>query len=158
MDYHREHKLKIKIVRIFNTYGPNMAIDDGRVVSNFILQALKSNDITIYGDGKQTRSFQYVDDLISSMILMMNSDDNICGPINIGNPNEITIKALANKILKLTCSNSKIIYKKLPDDDPKKRNPDISLAKNILNWEPIIGLDDGLIKTIKYFRKIIDEN
>jgi len=158
MDYHREHKLKIKIVRIFNTYGPNMAIDDGRVVSNFILQALKNKEITIYGDGTQTRSFQYVDDLISSMILMMSSNDNFYGPVNIGNPNEITINELANKILKLTKSNSKIIYKELPEDDPKKRNPDISLAKNILNWEPKIGLEVGLIKTIKYFNKIVDEN
>ena len=155
MDYHREHKLKIKIVRIFNTYGPNMAINDGRVVSNFISQALNEKDITINGDGQQTRSFQYIDDLIKGMILMMNSDDSFTGPVNIGNPGEITIKELALKILKLTKSNSNLIFQNLPQDDPKRRMPDISLATENLNWIPNIGLDFGLNKTIKYFKKII---
>ena len=153
MDYHREHKLKIKIVRIFNTYGPNMAINDGRVVSNFINQALTEKNITINGDGKQTRSFQYIDDLIKGMILMMNSDDAFIGPVNIGNPMEISIKELAFKVLKLTKSKSKLIFQNLPDDDPKRRMPDISLAIDNLNWAPNIDLDIGLNKTIKYFKK-----
>jgi len=154
MDYFREHKLKIKIVRIFNTYGPNMAVNDGRVVSNFINQALKEKDITINGDGKQTRSFQYIDDLIRGMILMMNSDDLFTGPVNIGNPSEITIKELALKVLKLTKSSSTLIFQNLPKDDPKRRMPDISLATKNLNWTPIIDLNSGLIKTIEYFEKL----
>ena len=154
MDYFREHKLKIKIVRIFNTYGPNMSVDDGRVVSNFINQAIKEKDITINGDGQQTRSFQYIDDLIEGMILMMNSDDSFIGPVNIGNPREITIKDLALKVLKLTKSNSSLIFQNLPDDDPKKRMPDISLARNNLKWNPKIDLDLGLINTIDYFKNL----
>ena len=153
MDYHREHKLKIKIIRIFNTYGPNMANDDGRVISNFILQAINGNEITINGDGNQTRSFQYIDDLIKGMIKMMDVSDNFIGPVNIGNPEEISMNKLASKILSLTKSKSKIIYKDLPKDDPKRRNPDISLAKNNLNWSPKNDLDGGLIKTIEYFKK-----
>ena len=154
MDYFREHKLKIKIVRIFNTYGPNMSVDDGRVVSNFINQAIKEKDITINGDGQQTRSFQYIDDLIEGMILMMNSDDSFIGPVNIGNPREITIKDLALKVLKLTKSNSSLIFQNLPDDDPKKRMPDISLARNNLKWNPKIDLDLGLMNTIDYFKNL----
>lgn len=158
MDYYREHKLKIKIVRIFNTYGPNMAIDDGRVVSNFINQAIHENDITINGDGKQTRSFQYIDDLIDGMILMMNSSDDFIGPVNIGNPNEITINKLASLVLGLTGSSSDIIYKNLPEDDPKRRNPDIERAQTKLNWQPKYKLERGLINTINYFNQIYEKN
>ena len=154
-DYQREYNLKIKIVRIFNTYGPNMAFDDGRVVSNFINQAISNKNITVNGDGNQTRSFQYIDDLIIGMIKMMNYNDNFFGPVNIGNPNEITMNELAKKILKLTKSDSKITYEDLPKDDPKQRNPDISLAKKILNWEPKIELKKGLTKTIIDFKKRI---
>lgn len=150
-DYHRQHNVKIKIMRIFNTYGPKMDVGDGRVVSNFIVQALRGEDITIYGDGKQTRSFCYVDDLIDGMIKLMNSSDDITGPINIGNPQEFTILELAEKIIDLTNSSSKIIYKELPKDDPTQRKPDISLAIEKLNWKPQVILDDGLIKTIEYF-------
>jgi len=155
MDYHRQKKLRIKIIRIFNTYGPLMNKNDGRVVSNFIVQALKNEDITLYGDGSQTRSFQYVDDLVEGMIRMMNADDKFIGPVNIGNPNEFTIKELAEKIIELTGSKSKFVYKPLPFDDPKQRQPDISLAKEKLNWQPNIQLEEGLIKTIEYFKKII---
>ena len=151
MDYHREHKLKIKIIRIFNTYGPRMAINDGRVISNFINQAISNTEITINGDGNQTRSFQYIDDLIDAMIKMMHSEDKFIGPINIGNPIEISINELADEILKLTNSNSKIIYNKLPEDDPVRRRPDISLAKKQLSWEPSVDLEYGLKKTIEYF-------
>ena len=154
MDYHREHNLKIKIIRIFNTYGPNMAIDDGRVISNFIIQAISGNNITINGDGKQTRSFQYVNDLIDGMIKMMNSSDEFVGPINIGNPNEISMNKLASIILKLTNSKSKITFNDLPEDDPMRRNPQIELAKNELNWTPICDLESGLSKTIEYFKKL----
>ena len=153
MDYHREHNLNIKIVRIFNTYGPNMAINDGRVVSNFILQALSGKDITINGDGTQTRSFQYVDDLISAMIKMMKSKDSFVGPVNLGNPSEISIIELASKILKKTQSKSKIIFKKLPKDDPKQRMPDISLATKNLKWKPKIDLSIGLDNTINFFKE-----
>ncbi len=153
MDYFREHSLKIKIVRIFNTYGPNMANNDGRVISNFILQALNGKNLTINGDGNQTRSFQYVDDLINGMIKMMSTNDDFIGPVNIGNPNEISIKKLASVILELTNSSSKIIYQDLPEDDPKRRKPDINLAKNRLNWTPIFDLDMGLSETINYFKK-----
>lgn len=159
MDYHHQNNVRIKIIRIFNTYGPNMHPNDGRVVSNFIVQALKGEDITIYGDGSQTRSFQYVDDLVEGMIRMMNTDENITGPVNIGNPGEFTIKELAEIILKMTESKSKIIYLPLPKDDPIQRKPDITYAKEILNnWEPTIELQSGLSKTINYFDKIISEN
>lgn len=154
MDYKREHKLIIKIIRIFNTYGPNMAVNDGRVVSNFINQALNNKEITINGKGSQTRSFQYIDDLIDGMIKMMATENSFTGPINLGNPNEISMNELASKVLKLTKSKSKIIFKKLPIDDPKRRKPDISLASNKLNWNPEYSLDQGLLETIKYFKKI----
>ncbi len=153
MNYHYQNKVRIKIMRIFNTYGPKMHPDDGRVVSNFIVQALKNNDISIYGDGFQTRSFCYVDDLVDGMIRLMNTDDNFIGPINIGNPNEFTIKELAQKVIKLTGAQSKIVYKDLPEDDPKQRQPDIKLAMQTLNWKPNIQLEEGLLKTIDYFKK-----
>ena len=152
MDYHRTHKLNIKIARIFNTYGPSMALNDGRVVSNIILQSLKGDNITIYGNGNQTRSFMYIDDLVKGLILLMNSENNFIGPINLGNPNEITINELASTIRKFTNSNSKIIYEELPEDDPKRRKPNISKAKKILNWKPAFDLGKGLIKTIEYFK------
>jgi len=152
-DYYRQNKVDIRVIRIFNTYGPNMHPNDGRVVSNFIMQALKNEDITIYGDGSQTRSFQYVDDLVEGMIRMMNNDKNFIGPVNIGNPHEFTIKQLAEKVLELIPeSTSKIIYKDLPQDDPKQRKPDITLAKEKLAWEPKIELEQGLKQTIEYFR------
>ncbi len=155
MDYHRMNGVDIKIIRIFNTYGPHMDSYDGRVVSNFIVQALKNEDLTIYGDGSQTRSFQYIDDLINGMIKMMEVD-NFIGPVNLGNPEEVSIKELAEEILSLIPeSKSKIVYRKLPSDDPKQRKPDISLAREKLNWEPKIKLKDGLKKTIEYFRQII---
>ena len=155
MDYHREHNLEIKIVRIFNTYGPNMAADDGRVVSNFICQALKNNELTINGDGTQTRSFQYIEDLLDGMIKMMESENDFTGPVNIGNPNEISMNELAIKVLKLCNSKSEISYRNLPKDDPKRRNPDISLSKEKLNWEPKYNLDFGLQNTIDYFKNKI---
>ena len=154
MDYNREHKLRIKIVRIFNTYGPNMANDDGRVVSNFIYQAITGKKITINGNGNQTRSFQYIDDLIIGMIKMMNTNDNFIGPVNIGNPNEISMNKLASIILKLTNSKSKITFNDLPEDDPVRRKPQIELAKNELNWTPVCDLESGLSNTIKYFKKL----
>ena len=154
-DYYRQNKVDIRVIRIFNTYGPNMHPNDGRVVSNFIVQALKNEDITIYGDGSQTRSFQYVDDLVNGMIKMMNNEKDFVGPVNIGNPHEFTIKQLAEKVLELIPeSKSKIIYKDLPQDDPKQRKPDISLAKEKLDWEPKIELKEGLKKTIEYFKNI----
>ena len=154
MDYHRQNKVDIKIIRIFNTYGPRMRPDDGRVVSNFIVQALKGEDITIYGDGKQTRSFQYVDDLIEGMVRMMVSE-NFTGPVNLGNPREFTMIELAEVVLKMTNSKSKIIFTPLPADDPKQRKPNISLAKEKLNgWEPNIRLEEGLVETIKYFKSL----
>ncbi len=152
MDYHRQNKTDIRIVRIFNTYGPNMDLNDGRVVSNFIVQALKNEDITIYGDGSQTRSFCYVDDLIDGMIKMMNNTNGFIGPVNFGNPSERTILDFAKLIIKLTNSNSKIIHKLLPLDDPSKRQPDITLAKKELNFEPKVDIEEGLIKTIEYFK------
>ena len=155
MDYHRQNRVKIKIIRIFNTFGPKMNSNDGRVVSNFIVQALGNRDITLYGDGKQTRSFQYIDDLVEGMIRVMETDDTFTGPINIGNPNEFTIRGLAEKIVKLTGSHSRLIHKELPLDDPKQRQPDISLAKKLLNWEPTVQLDEGLSMTIDYFKKYI---
>ena len=154
-DYYRQHKLKIKIARIFNTYGPRMHPNDGRVVSNFIIQALKNKDITIYGDGKQTRSFCFVDDLIGAMLLIMNTDDDFTGPMNIGNPDEFTIQEIAEKIVKLTNSSSQIVFKPLPEDDPKQRKPDISIAKEKISWEPKIDLIEGLKQTINYFEKIL---
>lgn len=154
MSYHKQNEVDIRIIRIFNTYGPKMHPNDGRVVSNFIVQALKGEDITIYGDGSQTRSFQYVDDLISGMTKMMNTSDFI-GPVNIGNPNEFTIKKLAETVINLTNSSSKIIYKPLPSDDPLQRQPDISLAKEKLNWSPKVQLEEGLIKTINYFKNTL---
>jgi UDP-glucuronate decarboxylase len=156
-DYHRQNNVKIKIIRIFNTYGPKMHPNDGRVVSNFIVQALKNQDITIYGEGNQTRSFQYVDDLVEGMIRMMNSPENFTGPVNIGNPDEFTILELAKKVIKLTGSKSKIIYQPLPSDDPMMRKPDIELAKIKLDWKPTISLDEGLIKTISFFKKLIEK-
>ena len=156
MDYHNQNNVQIKIIRIFNTYGPNMNSADGRVVSNFIVQALKGEDITIFGDGLQTRSFQYVDDLIEGMIRMMNSKDEFLGPVNLGNPNEFTMLELAENIIRITNSKSKLIHLALPKDDPKQRQPDITLAKNELNgWSPNIELEEGLKKTIKYFESII---
>jgi len=154
-DYNRQYNVKIKMVRIFNTYGPNMRKDDGRVVSNFIIQALKNEDITIYGYGEQTRSFCYADDLVGGLIKMMDSSNNITGPINLGNPNEFTISELAFKIKSVLNSKSEIIFEPLPEDDPKQRKPDITLAKNLLEWTPIIQLDEGLKKTIEYFKKVI---
>lgn len=156
MDYHIQNNVEIKIIRIFNTYGPNMNPSDGRVVSNFIVQALKDEDITVFGDGLQTRSFQYVDDLVEGMIRMMATDTLSIGPINLGNPNEFTMLELARAVILLTSSKSKIIHMPLPQDDPKQRQPDISLAKEKLDgWEPEVELKDGLEKTIKYFKKII---
>lgn len=155
MDYHRQNNCRIKIIRIFNTYGPNMHPNDGRVVSNFIVQALKKEDITIYGDGSQTRSFQYVDDLVEGMVRMMDTGDEFIGPVNIGNPNEFTIRQLAELVIRLTNSSSKIIYLPLPNDDPKQRKPDISLAREKLDWYPNIQLEEGLNRTIDYFRSII---
>ncbi len=155
VNYHRQNNVDIKIIRIFNTYGPRMHPHDGRVVSNFIVQALQNQDITIYGDGTQSRSFQYVDDLINGMIKMMDSGKDFTGPVNIGNPNEFTMIELAEKVLKLTGSKSKIVYDALPDDDPMQRQPDITLAKEKLNWEPKIELEEGLTKTIEYFKTII---
>ncbi len=154
-DYYRQHNLKIKVARIFNTYGPNMDIGDGRVVSNFIVQALENEDITIYGDGLQTRSFCYVDDMINGFISLMNSNYNITGPINLGNPNEFTMLELAEEIIKQTNSKSKITYMPLPEDDPTQRQPNITKAKKELNWQPKIKLIDGLKPTIEYFKKII---
>jgi UDP-glucuronate decarboxylase len=156
-DYHKQNKVKVKIVRIFNTYGPKMHPSDGRVVSNFIVQALKNQNITVYGEGNQTRSFQYVDDLVEGLIKMMNSAENFIGPVNIGNPNEFTILELAKKVKKLTGSKSKLIYQPLPSDDPMMRKPDIELAKIKLDWEPTISLDEGLIKTISFFKEIIEK-
>jgi UDP-glucuronate decarboxylase len=151
-DYRREHNLKIKVARIFNTYGPNMQANDGRVVSNFIVQALENEPITVYGDGSQTRSFCYVDDLVEGLIRLMNSPDDFIGPVNLGNPGEFTVRELAEIIIDKTQTKSIIIEEDLPADDPKQRQPDISLAKEILDWEPKIALDDGLKQTIKYFQ------
>ena len=153
-DYHRQNKVRIKVLRIFNTYGPNMHPKDGRVVSNFIMQALHNEDITIYGNGEQTRSFCYCDDLIEAMIRMMNTDDSVTGPINIGNPNEFTIKQLAEMVIELTGSKSKIVYLPAVADDPTQRQPTINKAKEILHWEPTVQLRDGLRKTIDYFKKL----
>jgi len=155
VNYHRQNNVRIKIQRIFNTYGPRMHPNDGRVVSNFIIQALRGEDITIYGDGSQTRSFCYVDDLIDAMIRLMNTPDTFTGPVNTGNPNEFTIRELAEMVIKLTNSKSKIITQPLPEDDPMQRQPDISLAKKELGWEPKINLEEGLKKTIAHFKEIV---
>jgi UDP-glucuronate decarboxylase len=153
-DYSRQHKLRIKVARIFNTYGPKMYPDDGRVVSNFIMQALRGEDITIYGEGSQTRSFCYVDDLIDGLIRLMNSSDEITGPLNLGNPVEFSIIELAKTVIDLTGSRSQLVFRPLPEDDPRQRQPDISLAKAKLNWQPTVTLEEGLHKTIAYFREI----
>lgn len=154
MDYHRQNKVRVKIIRIFNTYGPRMLPDDGRVVSNFILQALNNKDITIYGDGTQTRSFQYIDDLIEGMVRMMDTEDDFTGPVNIGNPNEVTILELAQRIITMTGSSSKIVFEHLPFDDPRQRRPDITLAKSKLGWKPVVGLEEGLLHMIEYFKNV----
>ncbi|MBX9974038.1 UDP-glucuronic acid decarboxylase family protein [Cytobacillus firmus] len=151
-EYYRQHHLNIRVIRIFNTYGPGMALNDGRVVSNFILQALKGKDLTVYGDGSQTRSFCFVDDLISGMVSMMNTKKDFTGPVNLGNPAEVTVLELANKIIDLIGSSSKITFLPIPKDDPSRRKPDISLAKEQLNWMPAVTLDEGLKKTIEYFK------
>jgi UDP-glucuronate decarboxylase len=155
-DYHRQHQVRIKIARIFNTYGPRMRPDDGRVISNFIMQALRNEPITIYGEGTQTRSFCYVDDLVDGITKIMKSADDICGPINLGNPNEFTIRELAELIVSMTGSRSKLIYQPLPADDPQQRQPDITLARAILKWNPTIELREGLKRTIEYFRAFTD--
>jgi UDP-glucuronate decarboxylase len=155
MDYHRQNHVDIKLVRIFNTYGPRMAINDGRVVSNFVIQALRKEDITIFGDGSQTRSFCYVDDLIDGLIRMMNSREGFTGPVNIGTPREFTVMQLAHEILKITKSPSQIVFRPIPQDDPVQRRPDITLARKELGWEPKIQLEEGLEKTIDYFSGII---
>ena len=154
-DYHRQHNLPIKVARIFNTYGPRMHPDDGRVVSNFIVQALKGESLTIYGDGSQTRSFCYVDDLVAGLIRLMRTEDDCTGPVNLGNPDEFQIKQLAERVLALVGSRSKIIYKELPQDDPQQRRPDITLAKAQLNWQPSIALEEGLRRTVEYFRALL---
>ncbi len=158
VNYHHQNNVRIKIIRIFNTYGPNMHPHDGRVVSNFIMQALRGQDITIYGDGQQTRSFQYVDDLVEGMLKMMATGDDFTGPVNIGNPGEFTILELAEKVIDMIGSKSKIVYRPLPSDDPMQRKPDISLAKEKLNWEPKIPLEEGLKKTIAYFEDLIRQD
>jgi UDP-glucuronate decarboxylase len=155
MDYHRQNNVKVKIARIFNTYGPRMALNDGRVVSNFVIQALKGENITVYGDGSQTRSFCYVDDMIDGLIRMMESDDGFLGPVNLGNPDEFRILDLAKTIIGMTGNRSKIVFMPLPQDDPLQRNPDISLARKMLDWHPRVKLEEGLARTIAYFRKVI---
>ena len=155
LDYHRQHRLRIKIARIFNTYGPKMHANDGRVVSNFIVQALKGDPITIYGDGQQTRSFCYVDEMVDAFIRLMNSDDEFIGPVNLGNPGEFTIRELAEKTLEMTGSASELVNKPLPSDDPTQRQPDITLAKQKLGWEPVVKLDEGLSRTIDYFKSVV---
>jgi len=154
-DYHRQHGLRIKVARIFNTYGPRMHPNDGRVVSNFIIQALKNEEITVYGDGSQTRSFCYVDDMIEGLIRLMNSPDDFIGPVNLGNPHEVSVHDLALKIIELTGSSSRVSFKPLPPDDPRQRQPDITLARKELQWEPSVGFEKGLEKTIDYFRDIL---
>lgn len=154
-DYWRQHQLPIKVVRIFNTYGPRMHPNDGRVVSNFIVQALKGENITIYGDGQQTRSFCYVDDLIGAMMTMMQTPEDFTGPVNIGNPGEFTMLELAEMVIRLTGAKSKLVFKPLPSDDPRQRQPDISLAKSVLGWQPTVALEDGLKETISYFKRTL---
>jgi len=154
-DYHRQHKLRIKVARIFNTYGPRMHPNDGRVVSNFIVQALRNNDITVYGDGMQTRSFCYVDDLVEGLIRLMETDDGVVGPVNLGNPEEFTIRQLAEIVVDITCSASKIVHRPLPTDDPKQRQPEISKAQELLGWRPTVPLRAGLTKTAAYFEELL---
>ncbi len=154
-DYHRQHKLRIKVVRIFNTYGPRMHPNDGRVVSNFIMQALKGEDITVYGDGSQTRSFCYVDDMIEGLIRVMESPDDFIGPVNLGSDKEFSILTLTQKVIELTGSSSKIVFRSLPVDDPKQRQPDITLAKEKLNWRPEVGIEEGFKRTIAYFKELL---
>ncbi|MFH0933257.1 MAG: UDP-glucuronic acid decarboxylase family protein [Nitrospirota bacterium] len=154
-DYHRQHTLKIKVARIFNTYGPRMHPNDGRVVSNFVIQALKGEDITVYGDGSQTRSFCYIDDMIEGLIRLMDTSDEFTGPVNLGNPSEISILELSEKVLKITKSKSKIVFKPLPQDDPVQRCPDITLAKKILRWQPKVRLEEGLEQAVEYFKRVL---
>jgi len=154
-DHHRQHHISIKVARIFNTYGPRMNPDDGRVVSNFIVQALQGEDITVYGEGQQTRSFCYVDDLIDGFVCLMNSDSDVTGPVNLGNPGEFTVRELAEHVIDLTGSSSKLVFKPLPEDDPRQRKPDISKAKSLLNWQPEVKLDEGLRRTIAYYEKLL---
>lgn len=154
-DYHRQHNLRIKVARIFNTYGPRMRPNDGRVVSNFIVQALENKPITVYGDGSQTRSFCYVDEMIEAMIRLMNTTDEITGPINMGNPKEFSIRELAETVIELTGSRSEIVLRPLPSDDPVQRQPDIAMAREVLGWEPVEGLRDGLVRTIEYFDRML---
>ncbi len=154
-DYHRQHDLPIKVARIFNTYGPNMHPNDGRVVSNFIMQALRNEDITLFGDGSQTRSFCYVDDLVGAIVALMETRPELTGPVNLGNPNEFTIRELAEKVLELTNSRSSLVFRPLPSDDPMQRRPDISLARSELNWEPQVQLEEGLSRTVDYFRQLL---
>ncbi|MGH7435437.1 MAG: NAD-dependent epimerase/dehydratase family protein, partial [Polyangiaceae bacterium] len=156
-DYQRQHDLDIKVIRIFNTYGPRMHPNDGRVVSTFIVQALRGEDLTIFGDGSQTRSFCYVDDLVEGMIRMMDSPKGLLGPINVGNPGEFSMLELAEKILHATASKSRLVKKPLPQDDPRQRKPDISLAASALNWQPKVSLEDGLKETIAYFRRLLSD-
>ena len=156
-DYRRQHKLPIKVARIFNTYGPGMHPADGRVVSNFVIQALRNEDITVYGEGQQTRSFCYVDDLVEGLLRLMETPDSVTGPVNLGNPVEFTIRQLAEQVIELTGSSSKIVLHPLPQDDPKQRRPDISLAQSLLAWQPKVQLRDGLKKTIAYFDKLLSE-
>ncbi len=157
-DYHRQHKMKIKVVRIFNTYGPNMHPNDGRVVSNFVVQALRGKDITIYGDGNQTRSFCYISDLVAGLTKMMDSPDEVTGPVNLGNPHEITIAQLAELVINLTNSKSKLVVRQLPEDDPKRRCPDITKARDLLKWQPTTHVEDGLRNTVEYFSRALSHN
>jgi len=157
-DYHRQHKLRIKVARLFNTYGPRTHPNDGRVISNFIVQALRGKPITVFGEGSQTRSFCYVEDTIEGLVRLMDTEDSFIGPVNIGNPTEFTIKTLAEKVIAMTGTSSQITYHPKPDDDPRQRQPDISLARKVLKWEPKIPLDEGLEPTIAYFRNIIGDN
>ncbi|WP_027176390.1 UDP-glucuronic acid decarboxylase family protein [Desulfovibrio aminophilus] len=154
-DYHRQHRLSIKVARIFNTYGPNMALNDGRVVSNFIVQALQGKPITVYGDGSQTRSFCYVDDLVDGLVRLMGSGDEFTGPVNLGNPGEFTILELARKVISMTGSRSEVVFEPLPHDDPMQRKPDIGLAEGVLGWRPSVPLERGLVKTVDYFRRML---
>ena len=155
-DYHRQHQVEIKVARIFNTYGPRMHPEDGRVVSNFIVQALRGEDITIYGDGSQTRSFCYVDDLVEGFLRLMDTNESVTGPINLGNPYEFTMKELAEKIIKLTNSESNLVYRDLPQDDPKQRKPNIQLASKDLKWTPAVQLEEGLVRTIEFFKSVVN--
>jgi UDP-glucuronate decarboxylase len=157
-DYYRQHKTQIKVVRIFNTYGPRMHPNDGRVVSNFIVQALRGEDITLYGDGMQTRAFCYVDDLIDGMMRLMATGPEVTGPINVGNPHEIPVRELAERVIRLTGASSKIVFRPLPQDDPMQRCPDITMARSVLKWEPKVALDDGLLKAVAYFRQMLAES